>query len=178
RDDGMLMARLPATEGPVDLGDLPLFPDYLDQSPVGTYHSAASPVDGVARVVSYRRVEGTNIIAVASVGSAQAWSDFNGAVVAVMVIVSPIILGLVIGSLWIILLLMRDARRGRELEAAVEANTLLFREIHHRVKNNLQSVQALVRMQNMPDPAKRDLQSRLAAMAAMHQHIYQHDNYS
>ena len=178
RDDGMLMARLPATEGPVDLGDLPLFTDYLDQSPVGTYHSAASPVDGVARVVSYRRVEGTNIIAVASVGSAQAWSDFNGAVVAVMVIVSPIILGLVIGSLWIILLLMRDARRGRELEAAVEANTLLFREIHHRVKNNLQSVQALVRMQNMPDPAKRDLQSRLAAMAAMHQHIYQHDNYS
>ncbi len=178
RDDGMLMGRLPATDGPVDLSNLPLFTEYLEQSPVGTYHSAASPVDGVARVVSYWRVEGTNIIALASVGSAQAWSDFNGAVVAVMVIVSPVVLGLVIGSLWIILLLMRDARRGRELEAALEANTLLFREIHHRVKNNLQSVQALVRMQNMPDLAKRDLQSRLAAMAAMHQHIYQHDHYS
>lgn len=178
REDGMLMARLPPTDGPLDLSELPLFTEYLPASPTGTYYSAASPVDGVSRVVSYRRVEGTNIVALASVASTQAWSELNGAVVAVLVIVSPIILGLVIGSIWIILLLVRDARRGRDLEAALEANTLLFREIHHRVKNNLQSVQALVRMQNMPDPAKRDLQSRLAAMAAMHQHIYQHDNYS
>ncbi len=178
RDDGMLMARLPPTDGIVDLSELPLFTEYLPASPTGTYYSAASPVDGVPRVVSYWRVEGTNIVALASVASAHAWSELNGAVVAVLVIVSPIILGLVIGSIWIIRLLMRDARRGRDLEAALEANTLLFREIHHRVKNNLQSVQALVRMQNMPDPAKRDLQSRLAAMAAMHQHIYQHDNYS
>ncbi len=178
RDDGMLMARLPPTEGPLDLSELPLFTEYLPASPTGTYVSEASPVDGVPRVVSYWRVGGTDIVALASVGAAQAWSDFNGAVIAVMLIVAPIILALVVGSIWIILLLMRDARRGRELETALEANTLLFREIHHRVKNNLQSVQALVRMQNMPDAAKRDLQSRLAAMAAMHQHIYQHDNYS
>jgi two-component sensor histidine kinase len=45
------------------------------------------------------------------------------------------------------------------------------------VKNNLQSVQSLVRMQDLPETAKRDLQSRFAAMAAMHEHIYQHDHY-
>src|SRR5690606_32522809 len=95
----------------------------------------------------------------------------------VFLIVSPIILGLIVGSVWIIRLLFRDAARGRELEEAVEANILLFREIHHRVKNNLQSVQSLVRMQDMPASAKLDLQSRLAAMAAMHEHIYQFDRY-
>src|SRR5690606_25029428 len=32
-------------------------------------------------------------------------------------------------------------------------------------------------MQDMPSSAKLDLQSRLAAMAAMHEHIYQFDRY-
>ena len=177
RDDGQLIARFPQTEGPVDLSQLPLFTEYLKQSDTGTYTSERSPVDGVARVVSYRRVPGTNIIAIASVGSAQAWANFNGAVVAVFIIVSPIVLGLVLGCAWIVRLLYRDAAQAKALEASLAANTMLFREIHHRVKNNLQSVQSLVRMQDLPQSAKLDLQSRFAAMAAMHEHIYKHDRY-
>jgi two-component sensor histidine kinase len=177
RSDGMLIVRHPAAGAPVDLSEHPLFTEYLPTAPSGTYESPASPVDGVARVVSYRRVEGTEIVALASISSDATWENFRGAVTAVFIIVSPIILGLVFGSIWIIRLLFRDAARGRELEEAVAANTLLFREIHHRVKNNLQSVQSLVRMQDMPASAKLDLQSRLAAMAAMHEHIYQFDRY-
>ena len=177
RDDGQLMARFPPTEGPADLSQLPLFTQYLVEADTGTYNSARSPVDGVARVVSYRRVPGTDIIALASMGSAQAWANFNRAVVAVFIIVSPIILGLVLGCAWIVRLLYRDAAQARALQASVEANTMLFREIHHRVKNNLQSVQSLVRMQDLPQAAKLDLQSRFAAMAAMHEHIYKHDRY-
>ena len=45
---------------------------------------------------------------------------------------------------------------------------LLFRDTHHLVKNNLQSVQSLVRMQAIPDQAKADLQGRIAAMTAVH----------
>jgi hypothetical protein len=97
RDDGQLIARFPQTEGPVDLSQTPLFTEHLKAGDTGTYTSARSPVDGVARVVSYRRVPGTNIIALASVGSAQSWANFNGAVVAVFIIVSPIVLGLVLG---------------------------------------------------------------------------------
>ena len=177
RDDGQLMARFPPTDGATDLSQSPLFIDYLPEADTGTYNSARSPVDGVARVVSYRRVPGTNIIALASVGSSQAWAAFNGAVVAVFIIVSPIILGLMLGCAWIVRLLYRDAAQTQALQASVEANTMLFREIHHRVKNNLQSVQSLVRMQDIPQAAKLDLQSRFAAMAAMHEHIYQHDRY-
>lgn len=177
RSDGQLMARYPASETPMDLSALPLFTEYLPAADHGTYTSEKSPLDGVARVVSYRRVPGTDIVALASVGSAQIWAEFHQAVVAVFIIASPILLGLILGCIWIVRLLMRDARQARELQASVEANTMLFREIHHRVKNNLQSVQSLVRMQDIPDSAKRDLQSRFAAMAAMHEHIYQHDRY-
>lgn len=177
RDDGQLIARFPPTEAPVDLSQTPLFTEYLKAADTGTYTSERSPVDGVARVVSYRRVPGTNIIAIASVGSAQTWANFRGAVVAVFIIVSPVVLGLVLGCAWIVRLLYRDAAQAKALQASLEANTMLFREIHHRVKNNLQSVQSLVRMQDLPQAAKLDLQSRFAAMAAMHEHIYKHDRY-
>lgn len=177
RGDGRLMARFPPSEGPMDLSQLPLFTQYLPASDTGTYTSASSPIDGVARVVSYRRVPGTDIIALASVASSQVWRNFNNAIVAVILIVSPIVIGLVLGCAWIVRLLYRDAAQARALQASLEANTMLFREIHHRVKNNLQSVQSLVRMQDLPQAAKLDLQSRFAAMAAMHEHIYQHDRY-
>src|SRR5690606_38261705 len=53
---------------------------------------------------------------------------------------------------------------------------LLFREIHHRVKNNLQTVASLVRLQSLPQEAKRDLANRIAAMAAVHEQIYRSKN--
>jgi two-component sensor histidine kinase len=177
RDDGELVARFPPADEAVNLSDLPLFTQYLPASPQGTYVSASSPVDGIARVVSYQRVQETELIALASVASGPGWAAFNAAIVTVLFITSPIILGLVLGCWWIIRLLSRDARQTADLKAAADLNTMLFREIHHRVKNNLQSVQALVRLQDIPDVAKRDLQARFAAMAAMHEHIYKHDRY-
>lgn len=170
RDDGQLMARFPRPDGPVDLSSMPLFTEYLPESAQGTYTSASSPVDGVARVVSYGKVEGTSIIALASIASTQTWAAFRAGVLAVLLIVSPVAIGLALGCWWIVVLLRRDSRQADEL-------TMLFREIHHRIKNNMQSVQALVGMQDIPDAAKQDLRSRFAAMAAMHEHIYKHDRY-
>lgn len=177
RRDGQLMARYPAADGPVDLSGHPLITNYLPAAEAGTYFSDGSPVDGVARIVSYRAVPGTDILALASIATNQSWQALRGAIVAVILIAAPIVLGLIAGGAWIIRLLRRDARRRAELEAANETNVLLFREIHHRVKNNLQSVQSLVRMQDMPIGARIDLQSRLSAMAAMHEHIYRNDRY-
>lgn len=178
RTDGKLIARYPATDTELDLSDHPLFTEYLPASPTGTYNSQASPVDGITRVVSYRHIPDTEIVAIASIAADETWSRFRLAIGAVFLIVSPIFLGLVAGSVWILRLLMRDAERKRELEAALDSNKLLFREIHHRVKNNLQSVQSLVALQNLPANTKRDLAARLAAMAAMHEHIYQADRFA
>ncbi len=177
RRDGMLMARYPRVTEPVYLSQHPLITQYLPQAEAGSYFSEQSPVDGVARVVSYRAVPGTDILALASIATSRTWESLRSAIVAVIIIAAPILLGLVGGGVWIVRLLRRDARRRADLEAANETNVLLFREIHHRVKNNLQSVQSLVRMQDMPASAKIDLQSRLSAMAAMHEHIYKHDRY-
>lgn len=170
RDDGQLMARFPPAAAPADLSALPLFTDLLPASDHGTYTSSSSPLDGIARVVSYYKVEGAPIIALASVASDQTWANFRGSIFTVILIASPVLLGLGVGCWWIVVLLRRDSRQTEEL-------TMLFREIHHRVKNNLQSVQALVGLQDIPDSAKQDLQSRFAAMAAMHEHIYNHDRY-
>jgi two-component sensor histidine kinase len=177
RRDGMLMARYPSVSEALDLSDHPLITQHLVQAEAGTYFSEASPVDGISRVVSYRTVPGTEILALASIATNQTWDSLRTAIITVMIIAAPILLGLIGGGIWINRLMRRDARRRAELEAANETNVMLFREIHHRVKNNLQSVQSLVRMQDMPASAKIDLQSRLSAMAAMHEHIYRHDRY-
>ncbi|ODT72516.1 MAG: hypothetical protein ABS75_03405 [Pelagibacterium sp. SCN 63-23] len=177
RRDGLLMARYPAVEGPVNLAAHALIAEHLPKEEFGTYFSDASPIDDVPRVVSFRAVPGTEILALASIATNRTWQTLRGAVIAVTLIAAPIVLGLIAGGIWVVRLLRRDAKRHAELELANETNVLLFREIHHRVKNNLQSVQSLVRMQDMPTGAKIDLQSRLSAMAAMHEHIYRHDRY-
>ena len=177
RRDGELMARFPAPDGPVSLADHPLITEHMARADFGTYYSETSPVDGTSRVVSYRAVPRTEIIALAAVASDPTWGQLSDSVVAVVLIMLPIILALLAGGIVVLRLLRRDARRRAELEEANETNVLLFREIHHRVKNNLQSVQSLVRMQDMPKSSKIDLQSRLSAMAAMHEHIYRHDRY-
>lgn len=177
RRDGELMARFPAPDGPQDLSALPVITDYLPKSESGTYFSEASPIDGVSRVVSYQLVDGTDIVAVAAVSTGQSGVMLRSLLVAVSLVLTPVVLALIACALWVMRLLKRDAKRHAELRAANETNVLLFREIHHRVKNNLQSVQSLVRMQDMPRTARIDLQSRLSAMAAMHEHIYRNDRY-
>ena len=177
RDDGMLVARYPLPDGPQDLSKFALFTDYLPKAPSGTYE-ASSPIDGVTRIVGYRRVEGAPLVAVASMGKAASFAPFWNGVGATLLVAAPAAAGLAIVSLWIAQLLARDARRRQELANALAANQMLFREIHHRVKNNLQAVHSLVRLQPIPDEAKREMSQRIAAMVAVHEHIYRSDQYA
>jgi two-component sensor histidine kinase len=176
RSDGRLVARYPLAAGPLDLSNYVLFTDYLKKSDEGTYF-AVSPADGVERYVGYRRIPGTDLIALASVSSAGAFAIFRQHTILTMLLALPAAIGLAIASIWIVRLLQRDAGRQEELARTLELNRLLFRDTHHRVKNNLQSVQSLVRMQNIPAEAKLDLQRRIAAMTAVHEHMYRLDQY-
>jgi two-component sensor histidine kinase len=64
-------------------------------------------------------------------------------------------------------------------DAALATNEALLREVHHRVKNNLQMLCDLLylQMQGLPDAGKaevlRDAYSRLYAIARLHEHLYQ-----
>ena len=78
---------------------------------------------------------------------------------------------------WILRLQREDVGRRLALEQALERNNFLMREIHHRVKNNLQAVSSLMRLQPLPQDRKDDLARRIATMVAVHEHIYGSDQF-
>ncbi len=65
------------------------------------------------------------------------------------------------------------------LEDKVREREILLREVHHRVKNNLQLMSSIINMQIRQDPgteaegALRQVQNRLASLAKFHQDLYE-----
>ena len=65
------------------------------------------------------------------------------------------------------------------LEAAIDEKTVLLKEVHHRVKNNLQLIASIISMQGRlieDDDAKRTLRSvqdRVASLASIYKNLYQ-----
>jgi two-component sensor histidine kinase len=78
------------------------------------------------------------------------------------------------------LLRLRDAEAQKEL--LLQQKDLLFRELNHRVKNNLQLVSSLLSVQSrrIKDPAAREefktAQQRVRAIASLHSRLYQSDD--
>jgi PAS domain S-box-containing protein len=75
-------------------------------------------------------------------------------------------------------------RRTAELQAALDAKTLLLHEVDHRVKNNLMMIGSLLRLQvrTIEDPAvaaKLDsMLERVDALAVVHRQLYQSSDLS
>jgi len=73
--------------------------------------------------------------------------------------------------------------RDRRLRAALEQKSLLIRETHHRVKNNLQIVMSLLSLQagRLRDPAAqqalRQAQFRVNALALVHRILYENEDF-
>jgi PAS domain S-box-containing protein len=86
------------------------------------------------------------------------------------------------GGVRLTLLCMRDmaARKRAELEreSSLREKTVLLKEVHHRVKNNLQMLQSLIDLQGMDadDPRVSDVLAkvhvRIRAIALVHEKLY------
>ncbi|WP_041623565.1 histidine kinase dimerization/phosphoacceptor domain -containing protein [Spirochaeta thermophila] len=69
----------------------------------------------------------------------------------------------------------------QELERSIREKEILLKEVHHRVKNNLQIMRSLIQLQktkDLPLEAVRELsqtQSRLSALAALHELLHRAD---
>lgn len=73
------------------------------------------------------------------------------------------------------------AKKTNNLEIALQEKEVLLRELNHRVKNNMQTIISLIRLQNdeIDDIAINNLlttiQNRISAMSHLHELLYQKD---
>jgi two-component system, sensor histidine kinase PdtaS len=102
-------------------------------------------------------------------------------------LIALFIVGLLLAgtSFW---LLLRSRKAGKqlveknsELATLLEQKKILLKEIHHRVKNNLQTVSSLLNLQTRSSDspvvkkAMVEGQTRLKSISLLHQKLYQHD---
>lgn len=177
RNDGWLVARYPMPDKPVNLSSYILFTDYLKKSSTGVYETV-SPVDGTVRIVGYRTVRNGPLVITAAASRDFALAPLWKQIKELALLLIPLIIGLAALAVWVARLLHRDELMRVSLSAAVERNNLLMREIHHRIKNNLQSVASLVRLQPISNEAKAAMNARIAAMSAVHEQAYRSDLYA
>mgnify|MGYP002477188595 CR=1 FL=1 len=90
------------------------------------------------------------------------------------------------GELKSIVCVAEDITERKRAEAKIQASLrekeVLLREIHHRVKNNLQIISSLLSMQAMKATDRRvvesllDSRGRIQTMSLIHSHLYQSEN--
>jgi two-component system, sensor histidine kinase PdtaS len=173
RSDGQLVARFPVPAAPVDLSGSTLF-QHLPDSASGTFY-AVSPIDGNYRMTGYYHVPNLPLIAVTGISMQAALDRLWWRLIGLALLGLPLILALIMVSAWIVVLLRRDEHTRWELSQALRQNEMLLREVHHRVKNNLQIVASLIRLQPGPPEAKTEMARRIAAMSAVHEQLYLSD---
>ncbi len=177
RDDGWLVTRYPVPSQTLNLSNNELFTHQLTKAPDGIYETDMSPFDGIPRTVAYVSLKDLGLIVTASRAKAETTGAFWDRVQSTAMVAAPVFIAMLALCGWAIMLLIRHERSRADLQVALEQNRVLFQEIHHRVKNNLQQVSSLIKLQQAPQGMKDDLIRRIAAMSAVHQHIYESDQF-
>lgn len=93
--------------------------------------------------------------------------------------------GVIVGLLILLtFLFINNRKKSIKLEEKNKENELLLKEIHHRVKNNFQTISSLIELQGKNIEDEKTLirlnegQSRIKSMSLIHQKLYQNDSIS
>jgi two-component sensor histidine kinase len=177
-EDGGLTARIPTRSS--EVFDRPLPEDFVAQffsAERGAYAAEASPIDGIKRVVGWARVDGEPLVAAIGISTDELLKGFWAKVFTTLAVLAPISGLLGYAAFRNSQLIHKQESTAQALESSVRQNEILFQEIHHRVKNNLQSVLSLVSLHSKSSDPVSEIRPRIQAMVAVHEHIYRTDSY-
>jgi len=98
-------------------------------------------------------------------------------------LLSQIVLGYLVVSYMLYIIESERSSYEQRLNVALEENKILFKEVHHRTKNNMQVVMSLLESQSfkIDDPKYKKMfethVDRLKAMSLMHKNLYSNHSY-
>ncbi|NKQ40758.1 MAG: sensor histidine kinase [Sulfurovum sp.] len=98
-------------------------------------------------------------------------------------LLSQIIVGFLIVSYMLYIIEKERSSYEQRLNVALKENTMLFKEVHHRTKNNMQVIMGLLESQSfkIDEPKYRKMFeahiNRLKAMSLMHKNLYSEQNF-
>ncbi len=176
RDDGVILVRHAPSAAPIVIPPEATFRVAIRAAEAGTFRTVAVS-DGVERIYGFARLPGLPFYAnygVSTEGILAAW--WRG--------MAPVIGLLALAAALGVAAVLQTARRLRAeadrslLEATrrrAEIQDTLLRELHHRVKNSLMTVQSLIRMRGGGPDRDRVLEQRVMALAQVHDLLHVSD---
>lgn len=127
---------------------------------------------GEPRVTAFESIGDMGMVATASLPQAPLLQAAQERAMTTLLAVAPVALVLLLVCVLMAMALVRQERYVSAIDAAARQNETLLQEIHHRIKNNLQMVAGMVRLQG--DEGDRDvLARRIQAMTTVHQLMYE-----
>lgn len=107
----------------------------------------------------------------------------DGSLIDVSLLVSPVLMNKKQVAVYGIYRDITEQKKAEKtIEASLKEKDVMLREIHHRVKNNLQIIISLLRLQSAQIKNKKDLemfkesQDRIRSMALIHEKLYQSED--
>ncbi|MBI3445984.1 MAG: histidine kinase [Magnetospirillum sp.] len=186
RNDGGLVARYPMPDASFTHFDIskPPFTEF-NKAVTGSYR-AVSVIDGVERLISYRNLPQQGLVVTAGLPVDSVFRDWTMRTqrnVTLFAANMLLLLGLAALANESLRqerrLLQSGERKTRELTNALAEKDVLFQEVHHRVKNNLQVISSLLTMQSLhvtDDKVRetlKDALDRIHSMGLVHQTLYE-----
>jgi two-component sensor histidine kinase len=192
--DGDVLARIPRTDGPRRLASYsPLFPVLATPAQRLRYR-VTSQLDGVDRIHTGRKVGDYPLVVSAGAPIAGVQKRWAKEWREIGLFAVPLYLGLIVAVLLARRHLLAERRVRATLESRVAARTadlqklvgekeVLLREVHHRVKNNLQMMQSMVRLtaQRAPResrPQFANVARRIWAIGQLYNDLYTKEDVS